>query len=81
MKRIVVFALALTLLSAATLPAAESKSSTSAPAAKNATAETGYWINTKSHIRHNKSCRYYGKGKNAQACGPNEGKACKICGG
>lgn len=43
--------------------------------------ETGYWINTKSKVRHNKSCRHYGKGKNGVPCKSNEGKPCKICGG
>lgn len=43
--------------------------------------EGGYWINTKSKIRHNKECRYYGKGKNGSPCDKDEGKACKVCGG
>lgn len=28
--------------------------------------------------RHNSGCRYFGSGR---ACGPNDGVACKICGG
>lgn len=43
--------------------------------------ETSHWMNQKSKIRHNKKCRYYGKGKNGKPCGPNDGKPCKVCGG
>lgn len=43
--------------------------------------EMSYWLNTKTGKRHNKGCRYYGKGKNGRPCGPNEGHACGICGG
>ena len=41
---------------------------------------SGYWITTSSGVRHNSSCRYYMNSK-GRACGPNEGRACKICGG
>jgi FtsZ-binding cell division protein ZapB len=41
---------------------------------------TDYWITTSSGVRHNSSCRYYQNSK-GRACGPNEGRACKICGG
>lgn len=40
-----------------------------------------YWLNTSNNIRHNSSCRYYHKTKQGRACGPDEGKACGICGG
>lgn len=80
MRHLPLIALALIVVSSP-LPAAESKTNASTPAVKNATAEGTHWVNKKSHIRHNKSCRYYGKGKNGQACGPTEGKACKVCGG
>jgi len=43
--------------------------------------EMTHWINSKSKVRHNKECRYYGKGKNGKPCGPNDGRACKVCGG
>jgi micrococcal nuclease len=50
-------------------------------AAKPATDQTqGYWLTTASNTRHNSKCRYYEKTK-GRPCGPNEGKACKICGG
>lgn len=41
--------------------------------------ETGYWC-TKSNKRHNSSCRYY-KTSGGRPCGPNDGTACKLCGG
>lgn len=43
-------------------------------------AETGYWLTISSGKRHNSSCRYYQTTK-GRPCGPNEGIACKICGG
>lgn len=42
--------------------------------------DTGFWISSKSHIRHNSKCRNYRKVKGAP-CGPNDGKPCKSCGG
>lgn len=42
--------------------------------------ETGYWLTTASGIRHNVRCRYY-KNSNGRPCAPNEGRACKLCGG
>lgn len=41
--------------------------------------ETGYWLST-GGVRHNTKCRYY-KLSAGRPCGPNEGKACKKCGG
>lgn len=41
--------------------------------------ETGYWC-TKSNKRHNSSCRYY-KTPGGRSCGPDDGTACKLCGG
>ncbi|SRR6266496_591413 len=41
---------------------------------------SGYWITTSSGVRHNSSCRYYLNSR-GRACGPTEGRACKICGG
>lgn len=42
--------------------------------------ETGYWMTNSSGKRHNKNCRYY-KNSNGHFCKPDEGIACKICGG
>jgi hypothetical protein len=42
--------------------------------------EQRYWLTIKSGIRHNSSCRYY-RNSRGRPCGPNEGRACKICGG
>lgn len=42
--------------------------------------QTGYWLTTSSGVRHNSRCRYY-MNSNGRPCGPNEGRACKICGG
>jgi endonuclease YncB( thermonuclease family) len=53
----------------------ESKTPASTPAG------TGYWLNTSSGVRHNSGCENYGKTKRGRPCGPNEGKACGICGG
>jgi hypothetical protein len=51
------------------------------PAAKpGAAATASYWLNMKTNIRHNSTCRYYMKSE-GRACGPDEGTACKVCGG
>ena len=42
--------------------------------------ETGYWLSSKTKVRHNKRCRNYRKVK-GRPCGPNEGRPCKMCGG
>lgn len=42
--------------------------------------EETHWLTTSSGIRHNQDCRWYKKSK-GQPCGPNEGRACKVCGG
>jgi len=42
--------------------------------------DTGYWCTKSSNKRHNPSCRYY-KTSNGRPCGPNDGIACKLCGG
>ncbi len=41
----------------------------------------GYWLNTSTGVRHNNRCEQYGKTKRGRPCGPDEGKACGICGG
>jgi endonuclease YncB( thermonuclease family) len=53
-----------------------------APAAGDAGMGTGtHWLNTSSGVRHNSGCRHFGKGKSGRSCGPDEGRACGICGG
>ena len=43
--------------------------------------EKQYWLNSKSGVRHNRSCRWFGNTTNGRPCGPDEGRACKQCGG
>jgi hypothetical protein len=40
-----------------------------------------YWITSSSHKRHNSSCRWYKNSNGYCTDDPNEGVACKICGG
>lgn len=40
-----------------------------------------HWLNTSSNVRHNSACKYFKKTKRGRLCGPDEGKACGICGG
>ena len=42
--------------------------------------DTGYWLSSKTKVRHNRRCRNYRKVK-GHPCGPNEGRPCKTCGG
>lgn len=42
--------------------------------------ETGYWLSSKTKVRHNKRCRNYRRVK-GMPCGPNDGRPCKACGG
>lgn len=46
-----------------------------------ADASGGYWLNSRSRIRHNSSCRWFGDTSRGRPCGPDEGKPCGICGG
>lgn len=39
-----------------------------------------HWLTISSGKRHNSACRYF-KNSNGKLCGPNEGVACKVCGG
>jgi hypothetical protein len=50
---------------------------------KNKSDDSGctYWITRSSHKRHNSSCRYYKNSNGYCTDNPNEGVACKICGG
>ena len=42
--------------------------------------ETGYWLSSKTKVRHNKRCRNYRRVK-GYPCGPKDGRPCKACGG
>ena len=42
--------------------------------------ETGFWLSSKTKVRHNKRCRNYRRVK-GRPCGPNDGRPCKACGG
>jgi len=44
-------------------------------------ATVSYWLNTSSGIRHNRKCHQFGKTKSGRACGTQDGRACKVCGG
>ncbi len=43
--------------------------------------ETGYWLNTATNVRHNRTCRWYKNTKHGRFCKATDGVACKICGG
>lgn len=40
-----------------------------------------FWLNTGSNVRHNAKCKNFSNTKRGRFCGPNDGKACGICGG
>ena len=40
-----------------------------------------HWLNTKSKVRHNPGCRWFGKTKKGRMCTANDGKPCGQCGG
>jgi hypothetical protein len=40
-----------------------------------------YWLNTKTGVRHNASCRNFENTKGGRRCSDGEGKPCGICGG
>lgn len=40
----------------------------------------GYWLSSKSRIRHNPRCRNFGRVK-GRPCKADEGRPCKTCGG
>jgi micrococcal nuclease len=42
---------------------------------------TRFWLNTSSNVRHNEKCEHFRKGSKGRMCGPDEGRACRICGG
>lgn len=51
---------------------------TSPPTAKK---ELQYWINSKSGVRHNARCRWYGKTAQGYYTNDKEGRPCGLCGG
>jgi endonuclease YncB( thermonuclease family) len=51
------------------------------PRAKEADPKALYWLNTSSGVRHNDRCEHFQRTKKGRLCGPNDGKACGICGG
>ena len=44
-------------------------------------AEEQYWLNTKTGVRHNRKCRWFGNTEKGRFCGPDEGRPCLQCGG
>ena len=40
-----------------------------------------HWLNTTTGVRHNDTCDNWGKTKRGRPCGPDDGRACGICGG
>lgn len=48
---------------------------------ENGAPATQFWLNISSNVRHNQNCEHFKKSKKGRMCGPNEGKACGICGG
>jgi micrococcal nuclease len=42
--------------------------------------QSTHWITISSGKRHNAGCRHYNSSK-GKPCGPNEGTACRVCGG
>lgn len=46
-----------------------------------ASASDKFWLNTSTGVRHNSTCKNFGKTKPGRYCGKDEGKACGICGG
>ena len=44
-------------------------------------ADSSFWVNTNSGVRHNKSCRWFGNTTSGRPCKADEGRACSKCGG
>ena len=66
--------------SAVTTPAPRPSPAVKPSPSREKESETGdYWLSSTGK-RHNSSCQYY-KTSKGRACGPNEGSACKKCGG
>src|ERR1051326_8026291 len=65
-------------------PASPGATNEAAGLAAGATGATGaeskstHWLTTADGKRHNKGCRFFQAG-DGRACGPDEGKPCKLC--
>lgn len=72
---------------ASTLPSApattmQGSADTSSTLSKKENKEVQYWINTRTGVRHNSHCRWYGKTREGRyTTDKGEGRACGICGG
>lgn len=42
---------------------------------------TGHWLNVRSGVRHNNTCRDFDNIKEKRKCSTSEGRACGNCGG
>ncbi len=42
---------------------------------------TGYWLNTRSNVRHNQRCEYFNNTSQGRYCNAREGRRCGYCGG
>ena len=40
-----------------------------------------YWLNTNTGVRHNSTCKNFGKTSRGKYCSKDEGRTCGICGG
>jgi hypothetical protein len=49
--------------------------------ASNDSHSTNLWLNTGTGVRHSAGCRYFQSSLDGRACGADEGKPCRICGG
>lgn len=56
-------------------------SSTQSGATPKAAPAASYWLNSSSGVRHNRTCRWFGKTKRGRFCTKSDGRACGICGG
>ena len=54
---------------------------TGAPPEDDRVSRCEYWLNGRSGVRHNPGCRHFGKPGSGRCCGPEDGRACGICGG
>jgi len=57
------------------------KATSGGNSAKDVPTGVTHWLNPGSGIRHNRKCYLFGKSKAGRACGPGDGRACKVCGG
>jgi len=62
-------------------PAEQAQAAESESATDEDPAAATHWLNTTTGVRHNSKCRFFKKTRKGRMCGPNEGKACRICKG